>query len=126
MTTIRVTPIGGEPVELADETACIAHRADDGERLHYVTASAELAKIITTTGGYDTRAVWRLAQFCERPASAFVHIGDTWPLCTVESWRQRAERLERELAAQRAEHERYKAASFAERHGLLFIPAGSE
>jgi hypothetical protein len=48
----------------------------------------------------DHRAQLELGAVCDDGATrAFVNIGDAWPLCTVETWRQRAERLERKLEA---------------------------
>lgn len=100
MTTIRVTPIGGEPVELPEDTACTAAFTSDGASLT-VRAIRENASGVrlAITDERHARKVESLGDFARAGREAVVHIGDAWPLCTVETWRQRAERLERELEA---------------------------
>ncbi|HZL94961.1 MAG TPA: hypothetical protein VFB99_15005 [Vicinamibacterales bacterium] len=81
---IRVMPLGGEPVELPEDTACYAQQGTSDFETARGTGHA---RMLETVVGHR-----RLV---------FVHIGDAWPLCEIETWRQRAERLERELAAMR-------------------------
>lgn len=75
---IRVTPIDGEPIEVQDDTECTA---EEGEEI------MPIQHMILWQGEFTP--------------NAFVHIGDRWLHCTIETWRQRAERLEQELATLR-------------------------
>lgn len=104
--TIRVTPIGGEPVELPEETECIPdhllHGRAPGPNATIAVMALDGARCVATVrinGRSPTQAAsTTLAGAAQYPyPQVFVHIGDGWPLCTVETWRQRAERLEREL-----------------------------
>lgn len=103
---IRVTPIGGEPVELAEDTLAIECRATDlrvevnGTPVPFATI---LVRVFGTGGAArEHRFAQPLHHIAHHHGSRhFVHIGDAWPLCEIETWRARAERLERELAAKR-------------------------
>lgn len=106
--TIRVTPIGGEPVELAEETRCIGHHDRHGEVIEVLDVDSSdgedgdtTARVRFPKSAYPGQVEFRLVSTLTRATLSrpyFVHVGDAWPLCEIETWRARAERLERELA----------------------------
>lgn len=98
---IRVTPLGGAPVELPEDTQCVARLLRTDGNITFVIRG--VASVTQTNGADDmSRYVWRLDVALDAAPQAFVHLGDAWPLCTIETWRERAERLERELDIVRA------------------------
>lgn len=106
---IRVTPIGGEPVELPEETECIGHHDRHGEVIEVLDVDSSdgedgdtTARVRFPKSAYPGQVEFRLVSTLTRATLSrpyFVHVGDTWPLCEIETWRARAERLERELEA---------------------------
>jgi hypothetical protein len=103
--TIRVTPIGGGPVELPEDTPCIACIPRYAELASIIVheCDGEYATVEPMPGVLDQRAQLELGAVCDDGATrAFIRIGDAWPFCTIETWRQRAERLEQGLEAERA------------------------
>lgn len=109
MTTIRVTPIDGEPIELPEDTRAVGATKPYcllGRLVGVPSDDGNQTALLFPDGSREPRNISRLQYLCDEYKQAYVHIGDAWPLCRVETWRERAVRLEGELAAMRERWER--------------------
>lgn len=93
---IRVTPTDGEPIELPEDTECVPTSPPFGK---FIGFEFGIVQLECYDGTAYAREPSTLAVILDNGwRDAYVRIGDAWPLREIETWRERAERLERELA----------------------------